>query len=294
MASASTRTAVQLLRVLPRERITRLVGLLTEAHVPPRLLGPVLRLYTRAYAVNMDEAVVPTQGFRSFNEFFTRKLREGVHEVDPDPHAVVSPADGRLDDAGPVDLQHEFLVKGQKYDVASLLGSEEEARTFAGGQYQVVYLSPRDYHRVHSPVAGRVALVRHIPGTLFPVNAIGVRHVPLLFARNERVVVLVDTEAFGTVAVVLVGAFVVGKISLAFEGPARPPHGGPVVTRRYDPETAPVLAAGGELGAFLLGSTVVVLLPPPDARTRGRWRDAGPTLPAPVRMGQALVRWSED
>lgn len=288
MEPVSTRAAVQILRVLPRERITRLVGRFTEAHVPPKLLKPVLSVYGRAYRVAWDEAVVPEAGFTSFNDFFTRKLRDGVHRIDPDPAAVVSPADGRLEDEGPIDAGRTFTIKGQAYDAATLLGSADDAARYAGGRYFIVYLSPRDYHRVHSPVEGRVAFARHLPGTLYPVNQFGVTHVPQLFARNERVVVQVDS-AFGPVAVVLVGAFVVGKISLAFDGPPRPPHGGTPTERRYAPESAPYLARGGELGAFLLGSTVVVLLPPGAPTT---WQPAQASVARAVRMGEAILRQS--
>lgn len=287
-ASVTARTAVNLLRVLPRERLTRLVGRVTEAEVPRALLQPILALYTRAFRVALDEAVIPPEGFRSFNQYFTRELRPGVHSVAQDPSAVVSPADGRLEDHGSIDPQSAFLVKGQRYDTASLLGSEAEAERYRGGWFSVVYLSPRDYHRVHSPVEGRVRMARHLPGTLFPVNALGIQHVPQLFARNERVVVEVDSP-FGPVAVVFVGAFVVGKISLAFDGPPRPPHGGPVIERRYRDQEAPSLTRGGDLGAFLLGSTVVVLLPPRDG---GHWMAPDITVPGPLRMGQVLARWS--
>ena len=181
-------------------------------------------------------------------------------------------------------------MKNQRYDAETLLGSREEAGWYEGGRYAVVYLSPRDYHRVHSPVEGRVRRVRHIPGTLYPVNALGVAHVPQLFARNERIVVYIDTEPFGTVAVVFVGAFVVGKITLAFDAPARPPHGGSVAERDYPPTTAPKVARGGDLGAFLLGSTVVMLLPRPKT---GAWSSDGFNGPSPVRVGQPIAHWSE-
>lgn len=284
--SATSRAAAQLLHVLPRERITRLVGRATRANLPPRLLRPVLDLYGRAYSVDLSEAVVPDAGFASFNDFFTRRLREGIRPVDPDPASVVSPADGRLDDLGPITEGSTFTVKGQRYDAAALLGDDAEARGFVGGEFFIVYLSPRDYHRVHAPVAGRVARVRHIPGTLYPVNDFGVREVPGLLARNERVVVYLDSD-IGRVAVVLVGAFVVGRIDLYFPAPPRPAHGGAVALRDYPPEGAPSLARGAELGAFLLGSTVVVLLPP---AARGRWAAASDTRPGPVRMGEAVTR----
>lgn len=285
MRLVSSRTAARILHALPRERITRLVGRAAARNVPGAVLRPVLSLYARAFDVDLSEAVVPDGGFASFNDFFTRKLREGIHTVDPARDAVVSPADGRLDDAGPVDASSRFLVKGREYDTAELLGSAREARAFEGGRYAIVYLSPRDYHRVHSPVDGVVRSVRHMPGTLYPVNAIGVEHVPGLFARNERVVVHVDTERFGPVAVVFVGAFIVGRITLTFDAPERPPHGGAPAERAYDLATAPRFERGDELGAFLLGSTVVLLLPP---QAGGAWREDGAPF-GPVRMGQAIA-----
>lgn len=290
MVQAPSRTAARILRVLPRERITRLMGRITEAEVPAALLRPVLALYSRAYDVNLQEAVIPPEGFRTFNDFFTRRLRDGARAFNTDPHTIISPADGRLEDHGAIDTAANFLIKGQRYDADTLLGSRAEAEQYKGGRYAIVYLSPRDYHRVHSPVEGRVVKVRHIPGTLYPVNAIGVAHVPQLFARNERIVVYIETEAFGTVAVVFVGAFVVGKITLAFDAPPRPPHGGAVAERTYAPASAPRVARGGDLGAFLLGSTVVVLLPRP---TTGHWSIQGFDDPAPVQVGQPVARWSE-
>ncbi len=283
MRLVSNRTAARILQTLPRERITRLVGRVAERPVPSAVLDRFLSLYVRAYDVDLSEAVVPEGGFASFNDFFTRRLIDGRRPFDADPDAILSPADGRLDDEGPVDAAARFLLKGQTYDAAELLGSAAEARAFEGGRYAVVYLSPRDYHRVHSPVDGVVRAVRHLPGSLYPVNAIGVEHVPLLFARNERVVVHVDTERFGPVAVVFVGAFIVGKITLAFDGPPRPEHGAAPTERHYATGDAPHLARGDELGAFLLGSTVVLLLPP------GPWRDDRRAPSGPVRVGQAIA-----
>lgn len=286
MRIVSSRTAARILEKLPRERITRLVGRAAERPVPHAVLDPVLSLYVRAFSVDMGEAEVPREGFASFNDFFTRRLRDGRRVVDGDPDALVSPADGRLDDDGPVDAESRFLVKGQTYDAAELLGSHEEARGFDGGRYAIVYLSPRDYHRVHSPTAGVVRRVRHLPGTLYPVNAIGVEHVPRLFARNERVVVYLDTPRFGTIAVVFVGAFIVGRITLTIAGPPRPPHGGAPVERTWDPARAPRMERGDELGAFLLGSTVVMLMP----RLRdGAWRDDVQSPRGPVRVGQGIA-----
>lgn len=288
--STASRTAARLLHILPRERLTRLVGKATSASLPQSVLNPVLGLYGRAYNVDLSEAIVPAQGFESFNAFFTRRLQDGTRPIDPDPTSVISPADGRLDDHGVISTASTFTVKGQSYSAGELLGDSDEALDYTAGEYFIVYLSPRDYHRVHAPVAGRVTRVRHLPGTLFPVNDFGVREVPGLLVRNERVVVYLDSEFHGRVAVVFVGAFVVGRIDLAFDAPARPPHGGKTVVRDYPEETAPKLSRGDELGSFLLGSTVIVLVQPP---ARGRLCFEPKDLPSPTRVGQAIVRLTQ-
>lgn len=278
------RAAFAFMRAIPRERISRLVGRSAELRAPRFVLELVLGVYVRAFKVDLSEAVVPEGGFRTFNEFFTRGLRAGRRPIDADPSALVSPADGRLDDEGPLDDGSTFLVKGQSYDAAELLGDAVEAGWFQGGRYAIVYLSPRDYHRVHSPADAVVRSVRHIPGTLYPVNAIGVEHVPRLFARNERVVVHLDTEKFGRVAVVFVGAFVVGGISLTVNAPPRPAPDGAPLEHRFDEANAPHIERGAELGAFLLGSTVVLLT------QRGPWREEPAAVSGTVKVGQVIAR----
>lgn len=275
--------------MLPRERITRALGHFTDARVPSVILDRVLNLYTRAYHVDLSEAVSPPGGYGTFNEFFTRKLRDGVRPIDPGADVIVSPADGRLDDVGPIDDAQTFSVKGQTYDAAGLLGSSSDAARFAGGEYAVVYLSPRDYHRVHAPLDGTITHVRHLPGTLYPVNAFGVRHVPRLFARNERVVIQMEHPTLGALALVMVGAMIVGRITLTLDAPPRPAFGGPVAERRYQGATAPKVSKGDELGAFQLGSTVVLLMERPG---RDAWRLEPDLLGTPVRFGQALFRRS--
>jgi phosphatidylserine decarboxylase len=187
--------------------------------------------------------------YASFDEFFTRPLRAGARIVEA--ARVVSPADGRLVQAGTVDSASRVSVKGHDYHVGELLGDFDAAQRYSGGEFAVVYLSPRDYHRVHSPVTGSLQLVRYMPGDLFPVNAIGERHVPRLYVRNERVALFIDTE-FGRVAVVMVGAMIVGRISVTDIGRVVSPGDHPVAPPR-------AVSAGDELGMFHLGSTVVLL-----------------------------------
>jgi phosphatidylserine decarboxylase len=194
------------------------------------------------------------QPYQSFDAFFTRPLRAGVRSVSGD--RVVSPADGVLSAVGTIESSSRIVVKHQPYSVAELIGDAGDAARYAAGQFAVVYLSPRHYHRVHSPVEGTLTLVRAIPGDLFPVNSIGERYIPHLFVRNNRVALLIDTATFGRVTVVMVGATIVGRISVTALGRTTPRPG----TTRLEPQQA--VQRGDEIGIFHLGSTVVVLFEP--------------------------------
>ncbi len=261
--------------------LSRLTGRLSELRLPPAVLAPAIRAYARAFGADLSEAALPPEAFPSFNAFFTRRLREGARPIAGGEGVVVSPSDSRLDSIGPVPSDGRLEpVKGRSYSIEALLGSAEDAAPFRGGAQATLYLSPAMYHRVHSPVDGRVRAWRHLPGRLFPVNDAGVRSVPGLFTRNERVALLVDTEAHGPVAVVMVGAANVGRMSLAFTD---------IVTNlgrpagRIVPEEPLALARGDEIGVFNLGSTVVLLVADP-----GLVRSAG--AGDLVRVGQALWR----
>lgn len=272
--SVATFAAAQLLRVLPRTRITRAVGKLADARVNKNALSQVVTWFVRAYDVDLDEAITPSEGFQSFDDFFTRHLRPGARPQCDDPDAFVSPADGRLDAMGKVFEDGEMVVKGRRYSAAELLGSFAEARRYEGGQFAVVYLSPRDYHRVHSPVRGKVTLIRSMPGDLYPVNAIGERHVPSLFAINRRVAIVIETEAYGRVTVVMVGAMIVGRITVSMIDERDVPYGTHVIS------PARAIERGDEIGIFHLGSTAVIFAEPsakPWTRPMG-----------PVRLGEPL------
>jgi len=226
-------------------------------------------MYCAAFRVDLSEAK-DSGPYPSFDAFFTRSLREGARPIAA--VQVVSPADGLLSVVGPVD-SGSIAVKKQAYEVAELLGSGPDAARYEGGSFCVVYLSPRDYHRVHVPVDGTVSLVRGIAGDLYPVNAIGEEHVSGLFVRNNRVVVYIDSPAAGRVAVVLVGATIVGRISVTLIPEPAVPAGDTHLP-------AHPVRRGDELGMFHLGSTAVVLFERGTALTR----EAGP-----VRMGEGLV-----
>jgi phosphatidylserine decarboxylase len=269
--NVATYAAAQLLRVLPRASITRAVGRLVDAELPPAVSSAVVGLYARAYRVDLGEAAPQTGAFSSFDAFFTRALRDGARPPCASPDVFVSPADGRVESLGPVEAGGRFLVKGKPYACADLVGDAEDAKRYEGGQFAVVYLSPRDYHRVHSPVAGTVRTVRSMIGDYFPVNSIGERHIQGLFARNRRVAILIDTEANHRVTVVMVSAMIVGRVSVSGIDARDVPIG----VHTLDPPLR--LARGDEIGIFHLGSTAVVFVEP----------GASPTFSLPV--GGVLV-----
>jgi phosphatidylserine decarboxylase len=270
--SVTSFAAAQLLRVLPRVKLSRAVGQLCEQSLPPTLSRAIERAYCAAYKVDLSDVLPRSGPYQSFDEFFTRPLKPGARTVSH--AAVVSPADGLLACSGPVDSGARILVKGKPYEVGELLGDPAEARRYTGGQFAVVYLSPRDYHRVHSPVDGQIGLVRGIPGDQYPVNSLGEKHVPKLFARNQRVVMFVETKGLGTVAVVMVGATIVGRISVSALPVPRVPPGDHTI------EPAQSVSRGDEIGIFHLGSTVVMFLEP--GTTIGRH-------PGEILFGESLL-----
>jgi phosphatidylserine decarboxylase len=291
--TVATYAAAQLLRVLPRAGITRFMGRLADARLHPAVADAVIGLYVRAYDVDLGETVPPAGSFPSFDAFFTRPLREGARPLSADPRAIVSPADGRLEDLGPVTAGGQLQIKGRAYSVTDLVGDPAEARRYEGGQFAIVYLSPRDYHRVHAPTAGRVTLVRSLPGDLYPVNAIGERHVPSLFSTNRRVAIVIDTPAQGRVTVVMVGAMIVGRITVT----AIDARDVPLGTHVVDPPLE--VDRGDEIGMFHLGSTAVVFVEKGmDRAWRRPGRVGGPESPpnppgsrpaAPrIRVGEPL------
>jgi phosphatidylserine decarboxylase len=231
--------------------------------------------------VALAEASDPPDAYPTFNAFFTRRLRPGLRPIASDTGTVVSPSDSELVAMGPLPADGRLeQVKGRHYAVEALLGSAEEAAPFRRGVTATLYLSPAMYHRVHVPVDGRITGWRYVPGRLFPVNAPSVRAVPGLYTRNERVVVFIETSDHGSVAVVLVGAANVGRISLAFSELVT--NSGAAAARLTPPQPLPV-RRGDELGAFNLGSTVVLLVADPALRPA-----AGVRPGALVRVGEPL------
>jgi phosphatidylserine decarboxylase len=274
--TVATYAAAQLLRVLPRTSITRAVGRLCEAKLPPTIASAVVGIYARAYRVDLDEAE-PQPGYSSFDAFFTRRLREGARPIDAPESAIVSPSDGSLEDLGPVHHDGLFRIKGRDYDVRELIGDDDDARRYEGGKFAIVYLSPRDYHRVHAPVAGAISLVRSLPGELFPVNSIGERHVKRLFSTNRRVAIVIDSPTHGRVTVVMVGAMIVGRITVTGIDARDVPLGAHVV------EPPRKVERGDEIGIFHLGSTAVIFV---EKGISGMPSDV--SCPRVVRMGEEL------
>ncbi len=213
-----------------------------------------MSLYSRVYDVELDDCT-ERGGWGSFDAFFTRALREEARPIDGDTRALVSPADGHIASMGPVDESSTLLVKGRPYRVSELVGSEEEGRRYAGGLACVIYLSPRDYHRVHAPVGGKLRMVRSLPGDYYPVNAIGMRHVPNLFVRNRRVVIVIDPPpaiGLGPVTIVMVSAMIVGRVTVTGITARDVPFGEHVLDIPVE--------KGAQIGVFHLGSTAVVLV----------------------------------
>ena len=269
-------------RALSNPALSRLMARLADARLPGPVLRALLRSYVRAYRVDLSEAAEPLEAYSTFNAFFTRRLRPGARPVASDAGLIVSPSDSRLQSFGSVPPGARLdQIKGRSYALAALLGDEAEAEAFTGGVHATLYLSPSMYHRVHFPVGGRVVAWRYLPGRLYPVNAMAVRHVEGLFTVNERVVVTIESEDVGPVAVVLVGATNVGRMTLSFAGLSTNAGAPPVAVRLAQP--LPV-RRGDELGAFNLGSTVVLLAADPGLAP------AGVREGEIVRVGQPLWR----
>lgn len=263
------------------ERWSRTVGALAAREVPQPLLQAAISAYVKAYGVDLSEAAEPVESFRSFNAFFTRALREGARPVCEGEATVASPADGALLNHGTLADGRLRQIKGRDYGLDELLGSAEEAEALRCGRYATIYLSPRDYHRVHCPLDGHIVGWRYIPGALYPVNRLGLDRVDRLFATNERLVTLLDTPAAGRVAVIMVGATSVGNISVTYDGihTNTPPR----VAREERLATPIPVRKGDELGRFNLGSTVVLLV------QGAHMRFVGLAEGQRLRMGEALM-----
>ena len=248
------------------------------------LKDPFTRWFVHNFGIDMSEALESDPlAHPHFNAFFTRALRDGARPLAEGGGTLVSPVDGTVSQIGPIRGGEIFQAKGHRFDVTTLLGGDEaRAAPFRDGEFTTIYLSPRDYHRIHMPLAGRLTEMVHVPGRLFSVNPATTRVVPGLFARNERVAALFDTDA-GPMAVVMVGAIFVGSVETVWAGEVTPPAGRRVTRWEYRGDDAPALARGEELGRFNMGSTVILLF----GRDRTTW-DAEITADTPLRMGRRI------
>jgi len=243
---------------LPHHLLSRLVGGLADCRLP-WLKNALIRAFIRQFKVDMDEAAEPDPtAYASFNDFFTRALEEDARPIG---EGLIAPADGTLSQFGAIEAGQLLQAKGHRFSMMELLGGDgEAARRYLGGSFATVYLSPSNYHRVHMPLSGTLREMVYVPGRLFSVNAATTRHVPNLFARNERLVCHFDTEQ-GPMAVVLVGAMIVAAIETVWAGQITPLPRGDVQRIRFDKPIR--LEKGEEMGRFKLGSTVVMALAEP-------------------------------
>ena len=263
--AAKWRLILRLLKRLPQGQLSRGFGRVADVRIPRGLREAVLRMFANALGIDVDEAELPLSEYETLNKFFVRRLRPGVRTWPTDQSVVASPVDGIVGQIGLIGDGQLLQAKGRSYTVAQLLDDEAQARQYSSGAYVTIYLSPRHYHRIHTPVQGEVRNARHVPGALLPVNAAAVMHVDAVFTRNERLITYVDSLA-GRVAIVAIGAYNVGRISAAFDPSWSGEEGVDWVTNRkvLEPETrhyspAKVVRIGDEIMAFHLGSTVVLL-----------------------------------
>ncbi|MAT94408.1 MAG: phosphatidylserine decarboxylase [Halioglobus sp.] len=266
----------------PHHLLSRCTAWLADLKSPKWLISKVIKLFVRVFDVNMEEAAEPDCGrYDSFNAFFTRALREDARPLaDAD---LVCPADGVISQVGDIRANLLLQAKGRLYTTTELLGGDgERAAAFYGGRFATIYLSPRDYHRVHMPLDGRLTATTYIPGRLFSVNGVTARHVDRLFARNERLVCYFDTQA-GPMAMVLVGAMIVAGIDTVWGGRSVPPPRRPVTLDFTEPPDAVALERGQEMGRFRLGSTVILLFPENAVSWSERYVAGTPT-----RLGEEL------
>jgi phosphatidylserine decarboxylase len=266
--------------LMPKLAMTRLAGRLASAELG-QFTTWVIKRFVKRYNVNMAEAANPDPAhYKSFNAFFTRPLQEGVRPLASS--TWVCPVDGAISQCGAIERDQIFQAKGHQYSTRALVGGDAAlAAQFQNGQFATLYLSPRDYHRIHMPVAGKLLRMIHVPGDLFSVNPTTARGVPGLFARNERVVCEFETEK-GPLILVLVGATIVGSMATVWHGQVNPPRPGNVREWRYDTQEVR-LQKGEEMGRFLLGSTVVMLFSENSIQFPVDWLST-----RPLQMGEAM------
>lgn len=271
--------------IVPQHLLSRLVGKIADCETP-WVKNSFIKWFNNNYQINMSEAQeeVPTN-YASFNAFFTRALKEDARPIDQTTNIIVSPADGAISQLGPIDHGRIFQAKGRGYGLTTLLGGDQErANQFIDGQFATIYLSPKDYHRVHMPIAGTLTHTIYIPGDLFSVNQTTAQGVDQLFARNERLVAFFDTE-HGPMAMILVGAMIVAGIETVWSGQEAPLIKKPIHKSFGSQPSNPItLEKGEEMGRFKLGSTVILLF----GKETINWQ-AALDANSPVKLGEAIA-----
>jgi phosphatidylserine decarboxylase len=272
---------VALQRVLPKQALSRLVAKAGESNLP-WLKNALIRRAIKAFNINMDEALTSNlDDYKNFNAFFTRELKPGVRPLDIEIDSIASPADGAISQAGKINKNKILQAKGIDYTAERLLGNDVDAKRYHEGSFATIYLSPRDYHRVHIPIEGKLKRTRYIPGSLFSVNDMTAQALPELFARNERLVCEFESDDAGTFAVIFVGAILVAGIETVWSGFETP---GPGAVRDTDFSGQSLnFMKGDEIGRFKFGSTVILLF----QNQAANWED-GINANAAVQMGQKI------
>lgn len=276
-------------QMVPQHLLSRLVGYLAEC-TQPWLKNWLIKRFIAHFNVDMSEAKDPNpESYANFNAFFTRALKSGARELTLDENIITSPADGAVSEIGRIEYGRILQAKGRGYGLTTLLGgSEERAKPFINGRFATVYLSPKDYHRVHMPTGAVLKESIYIPGDLYSVNQTTAENVDALFARNERLVCIFETER-GPMAMILVGAMIVAGIETVWSGQVAPPLKTPRILFNTAADTPIILGQGTEMGRFKLGSTVIMLFPDQSIE----WLDS---LKAgtPVRMGEPMGHYNVD
>jgi phosphatidylserine decarboxylase len=247
--------------IMPKHLLSRVVGKLADAELGVVTTGAI-KWFIKQYKIDMNEAAQSDpEAYVSFNAFFTRALKPGTRPLCQDDDYIVHPVDGTVSQCGAIEEGRIFQAKGHDYSSLALLGNQAvDAKRFEDGDFATIYLAPKDYHRIHMPIKGTLSKMTYVPGELFSVNPLTAKNVPGLFARNERVIAIFETE-IGPLAMVLVGATIVASIETVWAGTVTPPTGSKVFTWDYPTEgpEALTLDKGDEMGRFKLGSTVVML-----------------------------------
>lgn len=276
------RLAVLAQHILPKQAITVFAGKVANARAG-KLTTAIIRWFINRYGVNMQEAANPDiSSYKTFNDFFTRALRDGVR---PFTQAdFICPVDGAISQFGHIQFDQIFQAKGHHYSALALLGGDKDlVEKFTDGSFATLYLSPKDYHRIHMPCDGQLKRMIYVPGSLFSVNPATAQGIPYLFARNERVICEFESGS-GTFALVLVGATIVGSIATVWHGIVNPPRTKGIRVWEYAPELGIALKKGDEMGRFLLGSTVVLLFPKDTLQFNPEWAPAHA-----VQLGQMMA-----